>query len=78
MRRRSNISTSEFSLPSAQVLGYLRHYRKMAEASTATESLRKDVNVMAEWIERIYEHLDTSPEPAAASTKEGHLRICGA
>ncbi|KAJ5021915.1 hypothetical protein PSV08DRAFT_213169 [Bipolaris maydis] len=38
---------------------------RLAEAVAVSDSLRKDVDAMAEWIQRIYDHLDSSVAPSA-------------
>lgn len=44
--------------------------RKLEKASSAIESLRKDVDVMAEWIERIFEYLEQAPQSSSEPVLE--------
>ncbi|KAL6157573.1 hypothetical protein ACJQWK_06612 [Exserohilum turcicum] len=47
---------------------------RLAEAVAVSESLRKDVDAMAEWIQRIYDHLDSSLAPSAPTENGSQQR----
>lgn len=49
-------------------------HRRLAEAVAVSESLRKDVDAMAEWIQRIYDHLDSSLAPSAPTENGSQQR----